>query len=1016
MIRQFPTESILKNIFDKQRKSYQTTEYIFLTVSEQKIPDKTFKGEIEMKQFKKLSAAVLMSVTAAASGLCFSTNTATAAGKTYKVMIINFDPTFEVNGKTLKQHELAGSQNDTKNLIPDWNDPYRLADEFAQTMSEISYGNVNYEIAEKIELDEMPRSTAINGAAYTKEEYYDTLMTAIEKKGFYYFGYEGWKKLGFTFDYEYYLGEYAYDKINSGAIDEVWFFAGPCLGLELNETAMIGNDAFPVNNVAIHKDGMRNFIAYGFNYERGVAEMLEDAGHRQEWIMNKVVGGAPDYTKDYSQYNDWEKFTAYDKVAPGKSGVGDVHHAPNSPSDYKWDIQESVDSYCDNWYNYPDLSGPAIKVNCEAWGKPYALNHKKWWFRHLPHAPRKNAETGLYNNWWTYFTLDYLNDPPVEKYSIGSCSFSSVPDAAYTGSAIKPAVTVKSGSVTLRSGTDYTVAYKNNTKAGTATITVTGKGEYTGTKDITFNILPKKLTAPTIAAIPEKTYTGSEIKPSLTVKDGDRTLTSNTDYTLAYKNNTNVGTATVTVTFKGNYSGSQNVTFRIVPRKLTYPSISSIPNQTYTGSAIKPTPTVKDGGKTLTSGTDYTISYADNVNVGTASLTVTFKGNYSGSKTVNFKIVPCKLTDATISAITDKTYTGNEIKPTPTVKAGNRTLKRDTDYTLAYKNNVKVGTAIVTVTGKGNYSGTKSVTFRIVPRKLTNPTISSISDVTYTGNPFKPTPTVKDGSKTLTSGTDYTLAYKNNTNAGTAIVTVTFKGNYSGSKSVTFKILPKKMTAPTVLPVPDQTYTGSAIKPTLTVKDGNKTLILDKDYTVTYSKNVSVGTVTVTITFKGNYSGSWTVKFKIVPKKLTSPTVSSIPDKTYTGSPICPTPTVKDGNKTLTRNTDYTLTYKNNTNAGTATVTITFKGNYSGTKSVTFRILPKKLTSPTIASISNQTYTGKEIKPTPTVKDGSKTLTRNTDYTLTYKNNVKVGTATVTVTFKGNYSGSRGVTFRIVSR
>jgi len=744
-----------------------------------------------MKQFKKLSAAVLMSVTAAASGLCFSTNTATASAKTYKVMIINFDPTFEVNGKTLKQHELAGSLNDTKDQIPDWNDPYELADEFAKTMSEISYGNVNYEIAEKIELDELPRSTAIGGAAYTTEEYYDTLMTAIEQKGFYYFGYEGWKKLGFTFDYEYYLGEYAYDKINSGEIDEVWFFAGPCLGVELNETAMIGKDAFPVNNVAIHKDGMRNFIAYGFNYERGVAEMLEDAGHRQEWIMSNVVGGFPDYTKDYSQYNEWEKFTAYDKVAPGKSGVGDVHHAPNSPSDYKWDIQESVDSYCDNWYNYPDLSDPAIKVNCETWGKPYALNHKKWWFRHLPHAPGKNAETGLYNNWWTYFTLDYLNDPPAEKYNISTCSFSSVPDAAYTGCAIKPAVTVKSSSGTLKSGTDYTVAYKNNIKAGTAIITVTGKGEYTGTKDISFKILPKKLTSPTISAIPDKTYTGSEIKPSLTVKDGDRTLTSNTDYTLAYKNNVNAGTAAVTVTFKGNYTGSKDVKFRIVPKKLTYPTISSIPNQPYTGSAIKPTPTVKDGNKTLTRNTDYTLTYKNNTNAGTATVTVTGKGNYTGSKSVTFRILTKKLTSPTVSSIPDKTYTGSPICPTPTVKDGNKTLTRNTDYTLTYKNNTNVGTATVTVTFKGNYSGSKSVTFRILPKKLTSPTVSSIPDKTYTGSPICPTPTVKDGNKTLTRNTDYTLTYKNNTNVGTATVTVTFKGNYSGSKSVTFRIVSK---------------------------------------------------------------------------------------------------------------------------------------------------------------------------------------------------------------------------------
>ena len=183
-------------------------------------------------------------------------------------MIINFDPTFNVNGKTLKQHE----------LLSNWNNPYTLAKQFAKDMSEISYNNVNYNIAEKIELNEMPRSTAVKKAPYTTVDYYKTLMTAISKTDGAYWNYDGWKDYGFTFDYDYYFTKYkVYEKVNRKKIDEVWFFGGPMTGVTMYETIMVGKDAFWVNGSPLKKN-CRNFVAYGFNYERGVGEMLEDAG------------------------------------------------------------------------------------------------------------------------------------------------------------------------------------------------------------------------------------------------------------------------------------------------------------------------------------------------------------------------------------------------------------------------------------------------------------------------------------------------------------------------------------------------------------------------------------------------------------------------------------------------------------------------------------------------------------------------------------------------------------------
>ena len=452
----------------------------------------------------------------------------------------------------------------------------------------------------------------------------------------------------------------------------------------------------------------------------------------------------------------------------------------------------------------------------------------------------------------------------------------------------------------------------------------------------------------TISSISNQTYTGSAISPSVTVSLGGNSLTNGTDYTVSYSNNTNVGTATVTVTGKGDYSGTKTATFKIVAKPISGTTISSIANQTYTGYALTPAVTVKDGTKTLINGTDYTVSYSNNVNLGTATVTVTGKGNYSGTKSVSFKIVAKSISGATISSISDQTYTGSAITPAVTVKDGTKTLTNGTDYTVSYSNNVNVGTATVTVTGKENYSETKSASFKIVAKSISNSTISSIADQTYTGSALTPAVTVKDGTKTLVSGTDYTVSYSNNVNVGTATVTITGKGNYTGTKTANFTINP--VIDLTILSIEDQTYTGSAITPVITVRDGDIVLVNGTDYTVSYNNNVNVGTATVTVTGKGNYTGTKTATFKIVAKSISESTISSIADQTYTGSAITPAITVRDGDTVLVNNTDYTVEYSNNIKAGTATVTITGKGNYSETKATTFTIKPAASVIPEVTA------------------------------------------------------------------
>ena len=137
----------------------------------------------------------------------------------------------------------------------------------------------------------------------------------------------------------------------------------------------------------------------------------------------------------------------------------------------------------------------------------------------------------------------------------------------------------------------------------------------------------------------------------------------------------------------------------------------------YDGKAKKPSVTVKLGGKTLKNGTDYTVSYSNNVKAGTATVKITGKGDYTGSVTKNFNIKN-DFKQATITGISNKTYNGKSQTQKITVKFGGKTLKNGTDYTVSYSNNKKIGTASMKIVGKGDYAGTIGKTFKISPVKM----------------------------------------------------------------------------------------------------------------------------------------------------------------------------------------------------------------------------------------------------------------------------------------------------------
>ena len=212
---------------------------------------------------------------------------------------------------------------------------------------------------------------------------------------------------------------------------------------------------------------------------------------------------------------------------------------------------------------------------------------------------------------------------------------------SHTGSKIEPAVEVKLSNGKVLDSAYYLVTYENNINEGTAIVTVTGKGLYTGFKgNGTFTIEAKNRIF-TVTGLKEAyDYTGAALKPKVKVQLADGKVLSSADYSVSYNNNLNPGKATVTIKGKGTYwRYSGTASFQISP---TFAVKASKATYTYSGRAFKPAVTVKIAGKKISS-RYYTVSYKNNKNVGTATVEVKGKGRYSKFKgTSTFRIVPKK--------------------------------------------------------------------------------------------------------------------------------------------------------------------------------------------------------------------------------------------------------------------------------------------------------------------------------------------------------------------------------------
>lgn len=263
-----------------------------------------------------------------------------------------------------------------------WNRVEDLAKGFMTDILQTSGGLARYQIIQRIDVDGFPAK--VDGYVYDAQTYLN-VMRGVNRP--------------YTPDETNYHA--IIDRFNilsliaRKEIDEVWMFGFPYAGFY--ESIMGGPGAFwcnapPLTNTEAAR---RRFIIMGFSYERGVGEMLENMGHRAESILEKTFEGVP------AIQNLWKRFIRYEKTAPGKAALGNIHFAPNSQRDYDWNNPSSVSSECDDWLkNFPNFKGEIRKVTSSEWGNGDIREHHKWWFKHLPKAAgRKN---GILNNWWQY--------------------------------------------------------------------------------------------------------------------------------------------------------------------------------------------------------------------------------------------------------------------------------------------------------------------------------------------------------------------------------------------------------------------------------------------------------------------------------------------------------------------------------------------------------------------------------------------------------------------------------------
>ena len=584
-----------------------------------------------------------------------------------------------------------------------------------------------------------------------------------------------------------------------------------------------------------------------------------------------------------------------------------------------------------------------------------------------------------------------------------------------------PTVTVKDGSTTLKKNTHYTVTYENNVNVGTARAIIKGIGDYEGQVTKTFTISYANLALDTDQVI--KVTTAGDMRYFKFVPTANMEIkffsTGSCD-TYGYLYNASLNQLASNDdggennNFKITYSVQANTTYVVACRlcsssatgnfyvKITRNAkpisgctVTLNPTSfTYNGKERRPAVTVKDGSTTLEKNKDYTVTYENNVNVGTARAIISGINTYAGSITKPFTISYANLamnTDQVIKITTagDMRY----FKFVPTANMIIRFYSTGSCDTYGYLYNASLSqlasnddsgennnfSITYSVTANTTYvvacrlcSSTATGNFYVKLKRYTKPISEctiTLNTTSYIFNNKARTPAVivKDGSTTLVKNTHYTVRYENNTNVGTARVIITGieDAGYSGSVTKTFTIAYANLAMNTdqvikVTTAGDMRYfkfvpssnmkirfysTGSCDTYGYLYSAGLNLLSSDDDsgadqnFNITYNVEANTTYVVACKLYNASATGNFYVKLVRDTKPIANCTVTlNTTSFAYNGKERYPAVTVKDGSVTLTKNSDYTVRYEDNINVGTGRAIVTGTGSYSGTVTKTFTI------------------------------------------------------------------------------
>jgi hypothetical protein len=590
----------------------------------------------------------------------------------------------------------------------------------------------------------------------------------------------------------------------------------------------------------------------------------------------------------------------------------------------------------------------------------------------------------------------------------------------YTASEIFPTLIIRdeAGNI-LTIDEDYTLSYENNVNVGTGKVIITGIGNYTGTVEKEFTIDTKSIESATIItgeADQNGCYDANEVYPSLEGYE----LVQDIDYTKTVSIVKGTGYMFSIIEFNaiGNFSGYLSTTLAATP--ITPVDVSTLNiilssySRVYNREEFSPTASITDAGYKLQLGVDFTCTYYDNLNVGTASITVRGTGNYYGFEKIEYQITPAQMDSVDIS-YDDPDEDGNYDLDSIKLSYLGVDLVQDTDYTLRATNEKDGRYTYTTVefTGRNNFGGSTSI------RLQTNKDKSDISTLVFTyerslpyaGEPRTPYVSIydKNYSELLKVNQDYKVEYVDTTYAGSGSIIVTaLSNNFYGTATLPITITPIDL-AESVITCGNPDSSGCYSFDNLSVVIGDYTLSYGKDYIyeITYIESASDTIARIYIkpvissVLNSNYG-----EFRVKKKTIDISTLNiSLSDTSFTYNREKQTPTIVTD---LKENEEYTATIPESINVGTYSVLVSAMGeDYIGAVHLTYDIVAKSIEEGEI-DLGEKSDEGYYDLDNITLKVDGVTLLNTEEYTVYYTTSEREEgymEAAVTVTGIGNYTG-----------